>query len=110
MTTLKLGYTTPLTDTFGAHPTLGAVLDLNDGTTFTLVSPEGLELAPVPRTLLPTGNIRTRGERMVRGTFRRNREAVCRVILGPMASSAALVAQVRLLLSWHGCTLLPNMA
>jgi hypothetical protein len=36
LTTLKLGYKDPLTDTFGAHPLLGAALDLNDGRTFTL--------------------------------------------------------------------------
>ena len=55
MTTLKLGWTNPLTDQFGAHPTFGPVLDLNDGSTFTLVSPDGLELPPPPRTLVATG-------------------------------------------------------
>ena len=40
MTTLQLGYTNPLTDVFGAHPTLGGPLDLDDGQTYTLVSPE----------------------------------------------------------------------
>jgi hypothetical protein len=60
-TTLKLGYTNPLTDTLGAHPLLGSVIDLNDGTTFTLASPDGLELSAPPRSLLLAGNIRTQG-------------------------------------------------
>jgi hypothetical protein len=100
MTTLKLGYTDPRTDVFGAHPVLGAVLDLNDGQTYTLIAPEGLELPPPPRTLVPAGNIRTQGERVMRAVYRHNREAVCRLVLGPMASEAALVAAMRTLLLW----------
>jgi hypothetical protein len=100
MTTLKLGWTNPLTDAFGAHPLLGAVLDLNDGQTFTLISPDGLELPPPARTLVPAGNIRTQGERITRAVYRHNREAVARLILGPGASYAALVGSVRQLLLW----------
>jgi hypothetical protein len=100
MTVLKLGYTNPLTDAFGAHPTLGAALDLNDGQTFTLVSPEGLELAPPPRTLVQAGNIRTQGERATKAIYRHNREAVCHLILGPGSSYASFVASVRQLLLW----------
>ena len=83
MTTLKLGYTDPRTDVFGAHPVLGGPLDLNDGQTFALVSPEGLELPAPTRTVLPAGNIRTRGERVSRAIYARNREARATVILGP---------------------------
>lgn len=100
MTTLQFGYTAPLTDTFGAHPVLGNVLDLNDGATFVLVSPDGLEIPPPPRTVGLTGNVRTQGERASRGIFRANREARISVILGPMANYAALVAAVRSLLAW----------
>jgi hypothetical protein len=100
MTTLKMGYTNPLTDAFGSHPTLGAVLDLNDGQTFTLVSPEGLELEAPPRTILPAGNVRTQGERAVRALYRHNRQATARVLLGPGSSYASFVASVRQLLLW----------
>jgi hypothetical protein len=89
MTTLKLGWTNPLTDVFGAHPTFGAVLDLNDGTNFALVSPDGLELPPPPRTLVAAGNIRTQGERVTRAIYRHNRKAVARLILGPSATGRA---------------------
>jgi hypothetical protein len=100
MTVLKLGYTDPRTDVFGAHPVLGPVLDLNDGQTFVLVGPDGLALPPPARTLVPTGNIRTQGERGVKAIYRHNREVTCQLILGPGASYAALVASVRTLLAW----------
>ena len=99
-TILKLGYTNPLTDTFGAHPLLGAVIDLNDGVTFTLASPAGLELDAPPRSLLLAGNIRTQGEITTRAIVRHNRTVTARLIVGPAASSAALIAAIRTLLLW----------
>jgi hypothetical protein len=53
LTALRLGYKDPLTDTFGAHPLLGAVLDLNDGRAFTLAAPDGFTLSAPRRTLVP---------------------------------------------------------
>ncbi|HKT37098.1 MAG TPA: hypothetical protein VJR48_01935, partial [Ktedonobacterales bacterium] len=94
-TILKLGYTNPLTDTFGAHPLLGAVIDLNDGVTFTLASPEGLEMSAPPRSLLLAGNIRTQGEIATRAIVRHNRTVTARLIVGPAANSAALIAAIR---------------
>jgi Concanavalin A-like lectin/glucanases superfamily len=99
-TTLKLGYTNPLTDLFGAHPTLGAVLDLNDGLTFTLASPAGLEIPAPPRTLVLAGNIRTQGEIATRALTRHNRTVTARLLVGPSSSSAALLASIRTLLAW----------
>jgi hypothetical protein len=99
-TLLKLGYTNPLTDAFGAHPQLGAVLDLNDGATFTLTYPDGLELPPPPRTLVMAGNIRTQGERATRAIYRHNREVRAGLILGPMSNYVNLTAAIRLLLTW----------
>ncbi|MGH2516841.1 MAG: hypothetical protein ACRDHP_14400, partial [Ktedonobacterales bacterium] len=100
MTTLKLGYSNPLTDSFGPHPLLGAVLDLNDGATFTLTYPDGLEMPPPPKTLVTAGNIRTQGERATRAIYRHNREVRAGLILGPMSNYANLTAALRLLLSW----------
>ncbi|HEV2235675.1 MAG TPA: hypothetical protein VGR57_03350, partial [Ktedonobacterales bacterium] len=100
MTTLKLGYSDPRTDAFGAHPVLGPVLDLNDGQTFVLLGPDGLSLPPPPRTLVPAGNLRTQGERGVRGVYRHSREVTVQLVLGPGSSYAALVASVRTLLAW----------
>jgi hypothetical protein len=47
-TILRLGWSDPRTDVFGAHPLLGDVVDLNDGVTFTLLD-GALELAPPTR-------------------------------------------------------------
>ena len=99
-TTLKLGYTNPLTDTFGAHPILGSVIDLNDGATFTLASPDGLELSAPARSLLLAGNIRTQGEIATRAIVRQNRTVTTRLIVGPASSSAAPIASIRNLLLW----------
>ncbi|HEX2350501.1 MAG TPA: hypothetical protein VHI51_18845, partial [Ktedonobacterales bacterium] len=103
-TLLKLGYTDPLTGVFGAHPLLGAALDLNDGGAFTLVSPDGLALSAPEKTLVPSGNIRTQGERITRAVYRRNRTAVARLIFGPFGSGptsyAAFIASVRALVRW----------
>jgi hypothetical protein len=99
-TTLLWGWTNPLTGIFGAHPILGGPLNLNDGVTFTLVSPEGLELSPPRKTIIPTGNIRSQGERVTRATYRENREAVARFILGPAATYAALATDIRQVVSW----------
>ncbi|HEY7341182.1 MAG TPA: hypothetical protein VH591_09895 [Ktedonobacterales bacterium] len=99
-TIVKLGYTNPLTDTFGAHPLLGSVIDLNDGVSFTLASPAGLELSAPPRSLLLAGNIRTQGEIATRAIVRHNRTVTARLIVGPAASSAALIAAIRNLLLW----------
>jgi hypothetical protein len=99
-TTLLLGWTNPLTGVFGAHPALGGPLNLNDGATFTLVSPEGLELSPPRKTIIPTGNIRSQGERVTRATYRENREAVARFIVGPAATYAALAATMRSIVDW----------
>ncbi len=102
-TTVKLGWTDPRTGVFGAHPLLGGPLDLNgenDGVTFTLVSPDGLELSAPEKTLVPTGNVRTQGERITRAIYRRNRSAVLRVILGPAANYASFIASVRTLVRW----------
>ncbi|HEY1388128.1 MAG TPA: LamG domain-containing protein, partial [Ktedonobacterales bacterium] len=99
-TILKLGYTNPLTDTFGAHPILGSVIDLNDGGMFTLASPAGLEISAPPRSLLLAGNIRTQGEIATRAIVRHNRTVTARLIVGPAASSTALIASIRNLLLW----------
>ena len=86
-TVLKLGYTTPLTDAFGAHPTLGAVIDLNDGITFTLASPDGLEIPAPPRSIVLAGNIRSQGEIATRAITRHNRTVTARLFVGPASSS-----------------------
>ncbi|WIG60015.1 MAG: hypothetical protein OJF49_002763 [Ktedonobacterales bacterium] len=101
-TLLKLGYSNPLTDSFGAHPILGPVLDLNDGATYTLLAPEvgGIELQPPPRTIALAGNIRTQGERATRALYRHNRTVRVPLLLGPMSSYAALTAALRELLQW----------
>lgn len=99
-TILRLGWTNPLSGAYGDHPALGSVLDLNDGVTFTLATPEGIELPTPARTLVTSGNIRTQGERAVRAIYRHNREVTARVIVGPMASYAALVATLRTLQQW----------
>jgi hypothetical protein len=98
-TALKLGWTNPLTGAFGAHPSLGAILDLNDGVTFAL-APDGLTLEAPARTLVTAGNIRTAGERATRGIYRHNRRLLARVTLGPMASYSDLIANVRALVAW----------
>jgi hypothetical protein len=100
MTTLKLGYTDPRTDAFGAHPVLGPVLDLNDGQTFVLLAPDGLMAPPPPRTLVPAGNIRTQGERGVRAVHRHSREVTVQLVLGPAANYAGLVGLIRTLRAW----------
>ena len=100
LTTLRLGYKDPLTDTFGAHPLLGAVLDLNDGRTFTLAAPDGFTLSAPRRTLVPVGNIRTQGEAVSRGVYQHNRTARVKVTLGPLASYANLTGALRTLLQW----------
>lgn len=100
MTTLKLGYRDPLTDAFGAHPLLGAVLDLNDGQSYTLLSPNGVDVGAPPRTLVPAGNIRTQGEVMTRGVYRHNREARVDVLFGPSANYAAMASGIRTLVRW----------
>ena len=99
-TVLQLGYGDPLTDAFGAHPTLGSVLDLNDGVTFTLVSPDGLQAPAPPRTLVLAGNIRSQGEIATRAITRHNRIVTARLLVGPASSSAALIAAIRNLLLW----------
>ncbi len=99
-TIFRLGWTNPLTDAFGAHPTLGAVLDLNDGLTFTLATPDGVALPPPPRSVVAAGNPRTIGERVTRAIYRHNREVVARVLVGPMASYADLATTIRTLVAW----------
>lgn len=99
-TILRLGHTNPLTDSFGAHPSLGAVLDLNDGLTFTLASPDGLEMPSPPRTLVLAGNIRTQDEVATRSITRHNRSVTARLLVGPSPNAAALIASIRELLQW----------
>lgn len=99
-TTLKLGYTNPLTDSFGAHPLLGAVIDLNDGVTFTLASPDGLEMLAPARTLALAGNIRTQGEVATRSITRHNRTVTAQLFVGPAANVGTLLAALRELLQW----------
>jgi hypothetical protein len=99
LTALRLGYKDPLTDAFGAHPLLRAVLDLNDGRTFTLAA-YGFMLNAPRRTLVLVGNIRTQGEAVSRGVYQHNRTAQVRVTLGPLASYASLTGAVRTLLQW----------
>ena len=100
LTTLRLGYKDPLTDMFGAHPLLGALLDLNDGRMFTLAAPDGFTLSAPRRTLVPVGNVRTQGEVVARGVYQHNRTARVRVTLGPLASYASLTGAMRTLLQW----------
>ena len=99
-TILRLGWTDPLTDVFGAHPQLGAVIDLNDDVTFMLVTPGGLELPPPPRTLALAGNVRTQGERATRAIYHQNRRVTAQVMLGQMGSYADLVSNIRALVAW----------
>ena len=80
LTTLRLDYKDPLTDTFEAQPLLGAVLDLNDGRTFTLAAPDGFTLSAPRRTLVSVGNIGTQGEAVSRGVYQRNRTAWVKVM------------------------------
>lgn len=99
-TIFRLGWTNPLTDAFGAHPALGPVLDLNDGVTFTLAEPGGIELSAPPRSVVAAGNPRTQGERASRALYRHNRRVVARLLLGPMAAHADLAANLRALAAW----------
>ncbi|HEU5437763.1 MAG TPA: LamG domain-containing protein, partial [Ktedonobacterales bacterium] len=99
-TTLRLGWTNLLTDAFDAHPVLGPALDLNDGVTFTLVEPGGIELSAPPRSVVAAGNPRTQGERASRALYRHNRRVVVRLLLGPMAAHADLAANLRALAAW----------
>ncbi len=112
LTALRLGYKDPLTDTFGAHPLLGAVLDLNDGQTFTLAAPDGFTLSAPRRTLVPVGNIRTQGEAVSRGVYQHNRTALVaalpivaqalsqgRANFGDVARTALAAAAVAVLLA-----------
>ncbi|HEX9067604.1 MAG TPA: hypothetical protein VF807_02460, partial [Ktedonobacterales bacterium] len=96
-TILRLGYSDPLTGVFGAHPQLGAVVDLNDGVTFTL---ERLAIEPATRTVITAGNVRTSGERGVRGVYRHNRRMTAELRLGPMGTWTDLAATVRVLVAW----------
>jgi hypothetical protein len=99
-TVVRLGWSDPLTDTFGTHPLLGAALDLNDGQTYTLLSPQGLGLNAPQQTLISTGNVRTQGETITRAIYRHNRQAKMQLALGPAASYAEFVAAIRALLRW----------
>jgi hypothetical protein len=99
-TIFRLGWTTPQTDAFGAHPQLGPILDLNDGTAFALASPGGVELPPPPRTILTAGNVRAQGERATRAVYRHNRRVVVRLLAGPMSTYADLATNIRALVSW----------
>ncbi|HEV8194511.1 MAG TPA: hypothetical protein VGP82_23915 [Ktedonobacterales bacterium] len=60
-TVVRLGWSDPLSDTFGTHLLLGPVLDLNDGQTYTLLSPQGPNLSLPERTLVAAGNVRSGG-------------------------------------------------
>ncbi|HKV83953.1 MAG TPA: hypothetical protein VJN88_05315 [Ktedonobacterales bacterium] len=107
MTTFKLGYTNPLTDAFGAHPILGAALDLNDGVNYTILSPDGVKLSNVTRTVVSAGNIRSQGERGVRAIYRHPREIGVSLILGPSANYANFMNSIRQLLAWINAS--PNL-
>jgi hypothetical protein len=98
-TLLRLGWTDPRTGVFGAHPQLGGPLDLNDGVTYTLLD-ETLEIAPPPRELALSGNVRTAGERGLRGLYRHNRHVSARLTIGPMANVSDLAAAIRALGAW----------
>ena len=98
-TILRLGWSDPLTDVFGAHPLLGDVIDLNDGVTFTLLD-GALELDAPTREVALSGNARTQGERASRAIYRHNRLARAQVMLGPMAGYSDLAANVRALVRW----------
>jgi hypothetical protein len=76
------------------------VIDLNDGLTFTLASPGGLDLAAPPRSLLLAGNIRTQGEIATRSITRHNRIVTAHLLVGPSANSAALISAIRTLPTW----------
>lgn len=98
-TVLRMGWTDPLSDAFGAHPLLGEIFDLNDGVTFTLLD-ETLALEPPVREVALAGNPRITGERATRALYRRNRQARAQLSLGPMASASDLIANVRALVRW----------
>ncbi len=98
-TRLRMGWTDPRTDVFGAHPLLGDVFDLNDGVTFTLLD-DTFELGAPSREVALAGNVRTQGERAIRALYRHNRQAHAQIILGPMASYADPIANVRALVRW----------
>ncbi len=99
-TLLKLGWSDPLSDVFGDHPRLGPVVDLNDGVTCTLATPQGLDLPAPPRTLVASGNIRTQGEAATRAIYRHNRRATARILVGPMGSYSDLASNLRTLVAW----------
>src|SRR5579885_2491387 len=99
-TLVRLGWSDPLSDSFGAHPLLGNVLDLNDGQIFTLLSPQGLNLSAPQRTLIAAGNVRTQGERITRAIYQHNRQATMQLVLGPASSYGELVSAMRTLLAW----------
>ncbi len=98
-TIVRLGWSDPRTDVFGAHPMLGDIFDLNDGVTFTLLN-DSLELESPTRELALAGNPRTQGERAIRALYRHNRQARAQLCLGPMASYSDLAANVRALVRW----------
>lgn len=99
-TVVRLGWSDPLSDTFGTHPLLGAALDLNDGQTYTLLSPQGLGLSAPEQTLISAGNVRTQGETITRAIYRHNRQAKMQLAIGPAGSYAEFVAAIRALLRW----------
>src|SRR5260221_13716705 len=89
--TVQLGQTNTITDVFGAHPgsPTGAVIDLNDGITFSLVEPSGSEGLggafdwgkPAPQ-VYESGNARTIGKAVQRRNYGENRKLLLHIFWG----------------------------
>jgi hypothetical protein len=96
-TTLQLGFWQQSTDQFVAHPNspTGAILNLNDGVTYTLMDKsggkgEGFDWGTLKREVLSTGNPRTVGEVITVANYRENRELKLHLYLGPAAAFVTL--------------------
>lgn len=99
-TTFRLGAWAPLTDSFTAHsssPT-GAIIDLNDGLTWSLVEEGGgdqlgtaLEWGYPQPTVFKSSNPRTVGERITKKNYQTNRAIKARLMLGQMLTYSGFI-------------------
>src|SRR6185312_10400706 len=103
-TVCQIGAWQTSNDTFIAHPNspTGAILNLNDGTTFSLLDTSGtgtgLDWGQMKREVLTTGNPRTTGSRVTSATYRENREIKLHLVLGPTATFAVLQTAIHTLI------------
>lgn len=103
-TILRLGQWNPTLESFGPHSANpnNAIIDLNDNSSFTLAdNQEGLGTGfdwGFPETVYArSGNLRTRGERITRRNYSRNRQMVAHLYWGTSGTTsyAAWVAAVQ---------------